>query len=91
MILVMPEKPADVEQPADLEQGKEEEGDGEGEAEEGGEVRGGEERETKRVELLEDEIDMRRYCPAGGPIVMEIFELPAPPKTVGQWTIRKGV
>jgi cancer susceptibility candidate protein 1 len=41
------------------------------------------------VELLEDEIDMRRYCPAGGPIVMEIFELPAPPKTVGQWTIRK--
>lgn len=34
---------------------------------------------------------MRRYRPAGGPIIVSILELPAPPKNVGQWTIRKGI
>ena len=58
-----------------------EEGKGEGEGEE--EVEGG-------LQLEEDEIDMRHYRPAGGPIVMTILELPPPPKTVRQWTIRRG-
>ena len=65
-----------------------EKGEGEGGeegkgGEEGGEVEGG-------LQLEEDEIDLRRYRPAGGPIVMTILELPPPPKTVGQWTIRRG-
>ena len=40
--------------------------------------------------LMEDEIDLRHYRPAGGPVIVTILELPAPPKTIGQWTIRKG-
>ena len=56
---------------------------GEGEEEREREVEG-------ELQLEEDEIDLRRYRPAGGPIVMTILELPPPPKTVGQWTIRRG-
>ena len=65
----------------------EKEGNGEGEG-------GGREEEKEEgviVEREEDEVDLRRYRPAGGPIVLSILELPPPPKSVGQWTIRRGV
>ena len=73
-------------------------GDGEKKEEEVKE-KGGEERRGERggevgeeeEEMEEDEIDLRSHGPAGGLVVMEILELPLPAKTVGQWTIRKGV
>ena len=43
------------------------------------------------MELEEDEVDLRRYCPAGGPIMFSVLELPAPPKSVRQWMMRKGM
>ena len=61
-------------------------GEGEKEIKEEGEVV-----ERVCVEREEDEVDLRRYRPAGGPIVLNILELPAPPKNVGQWTIRRGI
>ena len=39
----------------------------------------------------EDEVDLRRYRPAGGPIVLTLLELPSSSKTVGQWTIRRSM
>ena len=40
--------------------------------------------------LEEDEIDLRNYQPAGGPIIFQALELPPQPKTINNWTIRKG-
>ena len=73
-----------TEQHDENEEKDEEGGDGEEEEEERGKE------EVEQPELEEDEVDLRRYRPAGGPIILSVLELPAPPKTVGQWTIRKG-
>lgn len=66
--------------------------------EENGETRGEEEGDKEEVKEAEeegrdseeDEVDLRRYRPAGGPIVLTLLELPPPPKNTGQWTIRRG-
>ena len=47
--------------------------------------------EEERREFEEDEVNMRQYRPAGGPIVLTLLELPPPPKSTGQWTIRRGI
>ena len=39
----------------------------------------------------EDEVDMRAYRPAGGPILLQLLEMPPPPKMTNNWTIRRGV
>ena len=39
----------------------------------------------------EDEVDLRAYQPAGGPILVRLLEMPPPPKTTNNWTIRRGV
>ena len=67
-----------MEEPGEVKGEEREEGEGEPTKEEG------------TLQLEEDEVDLRHYHPAGGPIMMEILTLPTPPKTVGQWTIRKG-
>lgn len=39
----------------------------------------------------EDEVDMRAYRPAGGPILLQLLEMPPPPKMTNNWTIRRGM
>ena len=48
------------------------------------------EAEAEGRDSEEDEVNLRRYCPAGGPIILTLLELPPPPKNAGQWTIRRG-
>lgn len=38
-----------------------------------------------------DEVDLRGFRPAGGPIIIELLEMPPQAKAVNNWTIRKGV
>ena len=49
------------------------------------------EAEEEKTDSEEDEVNLRQYHPAGGPIVLTLLELPPPPKTAGQWTIRRGL
>lgn len=46
--------------------------------------------EPKGARLEEDEVDLRAYRPAGGPILLQALELPPQPKTVNNWIIKKG-
>ena len=46
--------------------------------------------EPKEARLEEDEVDLRAYRPAGGPIILHALELPPQPKTINNWTIMKG-
>ena len=43
----------------------------------------------KTTPLAEDEVDLRAFRAARGPIVMELLELPALAKVVKNWTIKK--
>lgn len=40
--------------------------------------------------LEEDEVDLREYHPAGGPIFLQLLLLPPQPKTTNNWTISQG-
>ena len=40
--------------------------------------------------MEEDEIDLRAFRPAGGPILLELLEMPPQPKVINNWTIKKG-
>ena len=46
---------------------------------------------SEEEKLEEDEVDLRQYRPARGPIVLTLVELPPSSKTIGQWTIQKGI
>ena len=52
-----------------------------GEASDSGEAGGG---------PREDEVDLRSHRPAGGPILFQLIEMPPQPKSINNWTIRKG-
>ena len=41
-------------------------------------------------ELEADEVNLRAFLPACGPIIFELLEMPPQPKTVNNWTFRKG-
>ena len=41
--------------------------------------------------MAEDEIDLRAFRLAGGPILLELLEMPPQPKVANNWTIKKGV
>ena len=62
-----------------------------GEAREEGDKEEVKEAEEEGRDSEEDEVDLRRYRPACGPIVLTLLELPSPPKNAGQWTIRRGI
>ena len=49
--------------------------------------------ETENKEMLfeEGEVDMRSFRPAGGPILLNILELPPQPKVINNWTIKNGM
>ncbi len=40
--------------------------------------------------LEEDEVDLRAFRPARGPIFLQALELPPQPKTINSWTVKKG-
>ena len=40
--------------------------------------------------LQDDEVDLREYHPAGGPIIIQLLALPPPPKTINNWTMSQG-
>jgi hypothetical protein len=44
----------------------------------------------KEAVLEDDEVDLRSYRPAGGPILLHAIELPPQAKSTGNWTVRKG-
>ncbi len=41
-------------------------------------------------ELEADEVNLRSLRPACGPIIFELLQMPPQPKTVNNWTFRKG-
>lgn len=43
----------------------------------------------KGVSLEEDEIDLRSFQPARGPIYLQALELPPQPKSINNWTVKK--
>jgi len=47
--------------------------------------------EAKEPPREEDAIDLRAFRPAGGPLILQAFELPPQPKRVKTWTIKKGL
>ena len=47
--------------------------------------------ELKDSLLEDDEIDLRSFKPAGGPILLQALELPPQAKTIRNWTIKKGI
>lgn len=41
-------------------------------------------------EVEEDEVNLRSFQPACGPILFQLLEMPPQPKSINNWTIRKG-
>ena len=39
---------------------------------------------------VSDEVDLRGFRPAGGPIMLQLLEMPPTSKSINNWTIRKG-
>ena len=37
-----------------------------------------------------DEVNLRGHLPAGGPIIIQLLEMPPQAKSINNWTIRKG-
>ena len=40
--------------------------------------------------LEDDEVDLREYHPAGGPVVIQLLTLPPQPRTINNWTMSQG-
>lgn len=39
---------------------------------------------------VDDEVNLRGFLPAGGPIILQLLEMPPQAKSINNWTIRKG-
>ena len=40
-------------------------------------------------QVQEDEVDLRGFQPARGPIFLHALELPPQPKSINKWTVKK--